>query len=130
MTSRLRRLLILALAATLSLQGFAASAMQCRVGGPASGHDRAMTTAIDMGMRVGMAAGAEVSSTPHRSHDAMAGAGSCAACGACCIASAPPPMLLEPVVGEATAAFAVSVVRPWPPFLTEGQDRPPKAFLA
>ena len=125
MTSRLRRLLILALAATLSLQGVAMSAMQCRTGGPASGHDHAMTMAMDMRM----AADAGLPSTPHGSHDVMAGAGSRAACGTCCIATAPPPMLLDPVLGEAAAAFAVTVAPPWPPFLTEGQDRPPKTIL-
>lgn len=134
---RLAMMLLLALA--LPVQGVAAAAMiSCSAGQHDHGapqvaghhhpaaHAMAESHSADASPHVGHA---------HESHDGKGNLGKgtvhkCSACSSCCVGAAvPSPSIVFESV-KLTDHFAPLVARSMPAYLTEGLERPPRAFLA
>jgi hypothetical protein len=135
---RLARLaLMFVLAIALPLQGMAAATMiSCGLG--EHEHDHAHAVSHDHHGSAGHAHATEASShdTPvAHSHDGKAdlpkGAlHKCSACASCCVGAAVPSQAIAFDTVKLTDRFAPLVARSVPAYVSEGLERPPRAFLA
>jgi len=148
MLHRLRIVFVCLLALALPVQGFAAATMLFCAGdhhhgavapgaSSAMGSDHAdlATTAAHLPVHSQNAA------SPHDQHASNAGPhspgkslakvdGKCSACSACCTSVALPSALMAFQPVKADAPLVASVTRALVGFLPDGQDRPPRTFLA
>lgn len=128
MLNRLRIVLVCLLALALPLQGFAAATMLFCVGG--HHHGAAVQGA-------GSAVASDhvhlhASSVNPQSHDKSVAKldGKCSACSACCTSVALPTTVVDFLPVKVGSPLVAIVASASVGFVTDGQDRPPRSFLA